>query len=250
MTTLFISDLHLAANRPDITTCFLNFLHCEAIDADALYILGDLFEFWTGDDDPTPFASQIRQALHALTTHGVPVYFIQGNRDFLLGETFCQQTGVILLPDVTEIDLYGQRAVILHGDTLCTDDERYQAFRRKVHQPWLQWLFKRLPWRLRTRIVSKVQHDIRDDKQTKSMTIMDVNAQEVATVMAQHHVNLMIHGHTHRPAIHEDTYEGSRQTRIVLGDWYEQASILYVDKSGYSLKQHALTHNNEQCEID
>lgn len=130
MTTLFISDLHLTPSRPDITECFVTFMRTEATKADALYVLGDLFEFWIGDDDNTPFADQIRAEFKALTDAGVPTFFIQGNRDFLLGKRFCKETGMTLLDDVCTIDLYGQKAVILHGDTLCIDDVKYQEFRK------------------------------------------------------------------------------------------------------------------------
>lgn len=177
-------------------------MRTEAKNAEALYVLGDLFEFWVGDDDKTPFANQIRTEFKTLTDQGVPVFFIQGNRDFLLGERFCKETGITLLDDVCTIDLYGTKAVILHGDTLCTDDVEYQKFRKTVHQPWLQWIFKHIPWCLKKKIVSKVQSDIRDDKQMKSLDIMDVNQSEVEKVMSQNCVNLMIHGHTHRPNTH------------------------------------------------
>lgn len=133
MTTLFISDLHLSPQLPKTTDCFVKFMREEAIHADALYVLGDLFEFWIGDDDPSPFAAQIKQEFLTLTQRGVDTYFIQGNRDFLLGKRFCKATGITLLDEHTVIDLYGKKAVILHGDTLCTDDVRYQKFRAKVH---------------------------------------------------------------------------------------------------------------------
>lgn len=130
-------------------------MRSEAIHADALYVLGDLFEFWIGDDDNTPFASQIRSEFKALTDSGVPTFFIQGNRDFLLGKRFCKETGMTLLDDVCTIDLYGQKAVILHGDTLCIDDVKYQEFRKTVHKPWLQWLFNRIPGSLRKELSLK-----------------------------------------------------------------------------------------------
>ncbi|HAS6472350.1 TPA: UDP-2,3-diacylglucosamine diphosphatase [Vibrio parahaemolyticus] len=236
MTTLFISDLHLTPSRPDITECFVTFMRTEAKNAEALYVLGDLFEFWVGDDDKTPFANQIRTEFKTLTDQGVPVFFIQGNRDFLLGERFCKETGITLLDDVCTIDLYGSKAVILHGDTLCIDDVKYQKFRKTVHQPWLQWIFKRIPWCLKKKIVSKVQSDIRDDKQMKSLDIMDVNQSEVEKVMSQNCVNLMIHGHTHRPNTHFFDANGAKNTRIVLGDWYTQGSVLQVNSDGFELQ--------------
>ncbi len=211
-------------------------MRTEAINADALYVLGDLFEFWVGDDDKTPFANQIRSEFKALTVHGVPVYFVQGNRDFLLGERFCKQTGITLLEDVSTIDLYGTTALILHGDTLCTDDVKYQNFRRTVHQPWLQWVFNHIPWFIKKKIVAKVQSDIRDDKKSKSLDIMDVNQSEVEKVMSQYCVSLMIHGHTHRPDTHTFDSNGEPMSRIVLGDWYTQGSVLKVDSDGFDLQ--------------
>ncbi len=214
----------------------MTFMRTEAKNADALYVLGDLFEFWVGDDDKTSFANQIRSEFKNLTDSGVAVFFIQGNRDFLLGERFCKQTGVTLLEDVCTIDLYGTRAVILHGDTLCTDDVDYQKFRKTVHQPWLQWVFNHIPWFIKKKIVAKVQTDIRDDKKSKPMDIMDVNQNEVEQVMSQYSVDLMIHGHTHRPNTHVFDVDGKSKTRIVLGDWYTQGSILHVDYNRLELK--------------
>ncbi|MGF1755476.1 UDP-2,3-diacylglucosamine diphosphatase, partial [Vibrio makurazakiensis] len=138
MKTYFISDLHLTPARQDITQCFLDFMRNEAIDADAVYVLGDLFEFWVGDDDNSDFANSVRSVFKSLTSSGIPCYFTQGNRDFLVGKKFAKQTGITLLDEVSTIDIYGKQAVVLHGDTLCTDDVKYLAFREKVHQPWLQ----------------------------------------------------------------------------------------------------------------
>ncbi|WMN88309.1 UDP-2,3-diacylglucosamine diphosphatase [Vibrio parahaemolyticus] len=236
MTTLFISDLHLTPSRPDITECFVTFMRTEAPKADALYVLGDLFEFWVGDDDKTPFSNKIRTEFKTLTDSGVRVFFIQGNRDFLLGKRFCKQTGITLLDDVCTIDLYGKKAVILHGDTLCTDDVDYQKFRKTVHQPWLQWVFNHIPWFIKKKIVAKVQSDIRDDKSNKSLDIMDVNQSEVENVMSQYCVDLMIHGHTHRPDTHHFDVNGVKKTRIVLGDWYTQGSVLQVNSDGFLLE--------------
>ncbi len=211
-------------------------MRTEAPKADALYVLGDLFEFWVGDDDKTPFANQIRTEFKALTDSGVRVFFIQGNRDFLLGKRFCKQTGITLLDDVCTIDLYGKKAVILHGDTLCTDDVDYQKFRKTVHQPWLQWVFNHIPWFIKKKIVAKVQSDIRDDKSNKSLDIMDVNQSEVENVMSQYCVDLMIHGHTHRPDTHHFDVNGVKKTRIVLGDWYTQGSVLQVNSDCFLLE--------------
>ncbi len=239
MHTLFISDLHLSPVRPDITQCFSQFMRTEARQADALYVLGDLFDFWIGDDDPTPFAQQIKAEFQQLTASGVPCFFIHGNRDFLIGQRFAKETGVTLLEQETVIDLYGTPTVILHGDTLCIEDVRYLAFRAKVHKPWLQWIFNRLPYVLKKRIVKRVQSDIRSDKEQKTMAIMDVTPSEVLQVMKRHHVDLMIHGHTHRPAIHH-LMESDNKVRIVLGDWYSQGSILSYSPQGYKLESRSL----------
>lgn len=209
----------------------------EAIHADALYVLGDLFEFWIGDDDRSDFACDIRAEFKALTDLGVPCFFTQGNRDFLVGQRFANQTGVTLLGDETVIDIYGKKAVLLHGDTLCTRDVKYLEFRAKVHQPWLQWVFNRIPMFIKKKIVSKVQSDIKDDKQTKSLDIMDVTQSEVEKVMRDHNVDLMIHGHTHRPNVHSFEQGNHVYTRIVLGDWYTQGSVLVYNKNNFVLQQ-------------
>lgn len=236
MTTLFISDLHLTPTRPDITECFTRFMREEAIHADALYVLGDLFEFWIGDDDDSPFSQSVKTEFKRLTDSGVPCYFIHGNRDFLVGQRFSRETGVVLLNEVSVIDLYGSKAVILHGDTLCTDDHQYQAYRRKVHQPWLQWVFNHLPLFIKKKIVSKVQQDIGEEKKEKSLEIMDVNQSEVEKVLRATETSIMIHGHTHKPDIHAiNTAEGN-MTRIVLGDWYEQGSVLVWKKGNFQLE--------------
>lgn len=237
MNTLFISDLHLTPQRPDITECFYTFMREEAIHADALYVLGDLFEFWVGDDDDSTFASDIRSEFRQLVDSGVPCYFTQGNRDFLVGKRFAKQTGVTLLDEVSVIDLYGNKAVVLHGDTLCTEDVKYLAFREKVHQPWLQFVFNRIPFFIKKKIVAKVQSDIKGDKQTKSLDIMDVTLSEVVKVLDHNNVDLMIHGHTHRPNIHSVQTPQGEKTRIVLGDWYTQGSVLILNSQGFELQE-------------
>jgi UDP-2,3-diacylglucosamine hydrolase len=237
MTTLFISDLHLSPQLTQTTDCFVKFMREEAIHADALYVLGDLFEFWIGDDDPSPFAAKIKQEFLTLTQRGVDTYFIQGNRDFLLGKRFCKATGITLLDEHSVIDLYGRKAVILHGDTLCTDDVRYQKFRAKVHMPWLQWLFNRLPFFTRRRIANKIQGDIKEVKSSKSLDIMDVNQSEVEALLRETGTDLMIHGHTHRPGTHKFSVQGKVATRIVLGDWYQQGSVLVCEPESQSLER-------------
>lgn len=246
MSTLFISDLHLAPERIDITNCFLRFMQTEAINADALYVLGDLFEFWIGDDDNSDFADLIRQQFRQLVTNGVRCYFVHGNRDFLIGKLFCQQTGVILLQQGTLIDLYGRKAAVFHGDTLCTQDTKYLAYRKKVHIPWLQWLFNRIPFWIKKKITAKVRLNIQDEKQKKDFNIMDVTESEIERIFDSNHIDLIIHGHTHRPKIHYYPIQREREpinitvekskTRIVLGDWYQQGSVLICNKDDMRLE--------------
>lgn len=240
MPTLFIADLHLSPSTPNINHCFSHFMRSEAIHADALYVLGDLFDFWIGDDDKSEFANFVRKEFKQLTDSGVPCFFTQGNRDFLVGKRFAKETGVTLLGDETVIDLYGTKAVVLHGDTLCTRDVGYLKFREKVHQPWLQWVFNRIPMFIKKKIVAKVQSGIRDEKQTKSLDIMDVTQSEVERVMSVQNVNLMIHGHTHRPKVHTFESNNKTNTRIVLGDWYTQGSVLVYDKNSFDLQNRPL----------
>ena len=244
MTTLFISDLHLSHNTPEIHRGFIQFMRTEAIHADALYVLGDLFDFWVGDDDNSEFSLQIRAEFKRLTDSGVPCFFVKGNRDFLVGHHFAKQTGMTLLGDETVIDLYGRKAVILHGDTLCTQDTQYLAFREKVNQPWLQWFFNRLPLSLKRKIIGKIQHNARDTKKSKSLSIMDVTQSEVEKVMMAHDVDLMIHGHTHRPNTHQFTCGDRVMTRIVLGDWYEQGSILCCNTENLTLESRSLSNES------
>jgi UDP-2,3-diacylglucosamine hydrolase len=226
--TLFIADLHLQTEEPAITAGFLRFLAGTAREADALYILGDLFEAWIGDDDPNPLHRQIAAALKALAESGVPVYFIHGNRDFLLGQRFARESGMRLLPEEKVLELYGKRLLILHGDTLCTDDAGYQAFRAKVHQPWLQKLFLALPLFIRMRIAAKMRAGSKSANRTKSQAIMDVNPQAVVKVMEKHQVQHLIHGHTHRPDIHALTANGKPACRYVLGAWHSEGSMVKV----------------------
>ncbi|WP_312980193.1 UDP-2,3-diacylglucosamine diphosphatase [Atlantibacter sp.] len=235
MATLFIADLHLSTEEPAITAGFLRLLAGEARAADALYILGDLFEAWIGDDDPNPLHTQIADAIHALVNSGVPCYFIHGNRDFLIGQRFARQSGMILLPEEQVLTLYGKRILIMHGDTLCTDDIGYLRFRAKVHQPWLQKLFLALPLFIRQRIAAKMRAGSKASNQTKSETIMDVNPQAVIDVMARHQVQHLIHGHTHRPAIHDLVIEHHPARRYVLGAWHHEGSMIKVSDTDIGL---------------
>lgn len=226
--TLFIADIHLCQQEPAITAGFLHFLQREAHQADALYILGDLFEVWIGDDDPNPLHAQVAAALSALP---LPVYFIHGNRDFLLGKRYARASGMQLLPEEQVLSAYGHRVLIMHGDTLCTDDQGYQRFRRKVHQRWLQTLFLALPLFLRQKVATRMRADSQQANQHKSQAIMDVNAAAVQEAMQRHQVSLLIHGHTHRPAV-QVSAEGER---AVLGAWHERGSMIVLDASGIRL---------------
>lgn len=231
--TLFIADLHLSHETPAVTAGFLRFLQQDVIHAEALYILGDLFETWMGDDDPQPLYREIANALRTLKQHGIPCYFIHGNRDFLLGHRFADESGMILLPQELVLNLYGKRILILHGDTLCTDDKNYQRLRRTFHRHWLQKLFLVLPLRLRQRIAARLRAGSKHANRRKNAAIMDVNQPAVITAFQQHQVQWMIHGHTHRPAVHD--VKGICAQRAVLGAWHYQGSIVRVDENAVTL---------------
>lgn len=237
MATLFIADLHLHTEEPAITAGFLHFLDGVAREADALYILGDLFEAWIGDDDPNPLHQRVADAIRALVDSGVPCYFIHGNRDFLLGKRFARESGMQLLPQEEVLNLYGRNMLIMHGDTLCTDDAGYQAFRAKVHQPWLQTLFLALPLFIRHRVAAKMRAGSRAANSSKSLAIMDVNQQAVIEAMEKHRVQWLIHGHTHRPAVHQLTANDAPAFRAVLGAWHSEGSMIRVSESDVELVQ-------------
>ncbi|WP_440873849.1 UDP-2,3-diacylglucosamine diphosphatase [Thalassotalea sp. PLHSN55] len=233
--TYFIADLHLAPNRPDITACFISFLENQAPDADKLYILGDLFESWIGDDDDSTFVIDIANAIKTLSTTGTPVYFVHGNRDFLLGKRYAKKSGMELLPEISEIDLYGQKAVIMHGDTLCTRDVAYQAFRKKSRSWWWQAMIKSLPLFVRRKIAADYRKRSASATAMKSQDIMDVTDDEVILCLEQFQSQLLIHGHTHRPNRHAIEANNAAAERIVLGDWYEQGAWLKVSPNSIEL---------------
>ncbi len=240
MTTLFISDLHLDGARPDITAQFLDFLDREARRARALYILGDLFEAWIGDDDPDPDKRRVIQGLRSITSGGVKTFLIHGNRDFLIGKRFSQETGVALLDDGTLIDVYGRRVLLMHGDLLCIDDHAYQRLRRIVRNPFVQFALRRLSLRQRQRLAERMREGSKEHIKSMDIAapqIMDVNQDEVRRTFERYGVDCIIHGHTHRPAVHEVQIDGRMATRIVLGDWYEQGSVLRWNERGFELAQ-------------
>ena len=234
--TLFISDLHLDPGRPVITELFLGFLKNRATRAEALYILGDLFEAWVGDDDDAPMNQAVCRALKACAGSGTAVYVMHGNRDFLMGEGFADQSGVTLLDDPARIDLYGTPTLLMHGDLLCTDDTEYQTFRKMVRDPdWQSALLAR-PLDERRLMAQEMRASSREQTGGKPESIMDVNGDTVVDVMQSQHVVRLIHGHTHRPAIHELEVAGDLSQRIVLGDWYEQGSMLVCSPAGCELQ--------------
>lgn len=229
MATLFISDLHLTMGRPRMLLQFYEFLETQAAHADALYILGDLFEYWIGDDAAEATGNEpIVVALGDLAQSDVAVYFIPGNRDFLVGEEFAQRTQCQVLHDPTVIELYGQRTLIMHGDSLCTDDVKHQAFRAMVDCPSWQRVFLSKPIKQRLAMAKEARFVSEQHKTAAAMDIMDVNEKAVERAMLEYDVDLLIHGHTHRPAVHEFIIDGVARQRIVLGDWYEQQSVLSI----------------------
>ena len=231
--TLFISDLHLSPDTPAATDTLLHFLRETAPAADALYVLGDLFEYWIGDEGlAQPFATEVASAFHALADGGIPVFFMHGNRDFLLGGQFALASGMKLLNDPTVVDLYGTPTLLMHGDTLCSDDVEYQKFRAMVRNPAWQQAFLAKPLDERVRMAREVRGKSEQAKQIKDMTIMDVTPATVTAAFRTHKYARLIHGHTHRPARHEHMVDGHGCERWVLADWYDHGSYLQCDAGG------------------
>lgn len=231
LSTLFISDLHLDPSRPAINRLFLDFLAQQAGSAEALYILGDLFDVWIGDDDDNRLAQQVAAALQTLAKTGVDVYFIHGNRDFTLGHDYASRCNMTLLAESSLIDLYGTPTLIMHGDTLCTDDDAYQTYRRRVRSPQWQRRILRLPLFARRLMAWHLRLRSRRAIRRKSAVIMDVNHDTVCAAMREAGAKRLIHGHTHRPAVHKLHIDGDKAERIVLGDWYTQGSVLRCDNA-------------------
>lgn len=232
MTSFFISDLHLDEQRPDIAAIFLNFLKNDASAAKELYILGDFFEAWIGDDDLSPFNQMIITALRKATEQGLPIYMMHGNRDFLLGKNFMKATGCQLLPDEAVINLHGVPTLLMHGDSLCTLDVKYLKFRKKSRT----WLYKKLvsfkSLESRRAIAEKMRAASREHTKTTSEYIMDVTQTEVERIMQKHKVQHLIHGHTHREAVHRFHLNDAPATRTVLGPWHVLGSALVCEANG------------------
>ncbi len=230
--TLFASDLHLDSEAPWAIDAFLKFLDGEARGAEALYLLGDLFEVWIGDDDDNPDNARACEGLARLTASGVAVYALHGNRDFLLGEPFGKRTGVKLLPDPVKVDLYGVPTLLSHGDVFCTEDTSYQELRSIVRRPAWQRRFLSLPLAARRDLASAARAGSKAHTGRTIPTIMDVNAEAVARAFRATGARRLIHGHTHRPAIHPSVIDGVPAERVVLAPWYEAASCVAVDANG------------------
>lgn len=230
---LLISDLHLEEERPDITRAFLHFLASRACQAEALYILGDFFEVWIGDDAMTPFQQSIADALRALSERGTRIYLMHGNRDFMLGKGFCRAAGCTLLSDPSVVELCGERVLLMHGDSLCTRDEDYMRLRRLLRNPLSLFILRHLPLSTRRKLARKLRNESRAQTRMKASDIIDVTPELIPRVLAEHGVRTLIHGHTHRPATHELEVDGRPARRIVLGDWDQQGWALQVDESGF-----------------
>ena len=241
MPTLFISDLHLSKERPEINTLFHQFLETEARRARALYILGDLFEAWLGDDLVLPEYQASIQAMHSLTSQGVPLYVMHGNRDFLLSSGFAEMSGCTLLYEPSVIDLYGVKTLLLHGDILCTDDVEYLKFRKMVRDPQWQKSFLSQPAEARIATAEKYRSTSKTETATKAENIMDVNQDAVVNAMRDAGVTRLIHGHTHRPAVHNLSIDGTESQRLVLGDWFRQGSVLECSEQACQLRELAIT---------
>jgi UDP-2,3-diacylglucosamine hydrolase len=237
MSRLFVSDVHLDASAPAAIEQFLSFLDTHAKNAEALYILGDLFEVWVGDDDSDADKKVVAAALRGLTTRGVACFILHGNRDFLLGRGFCDETGCRLLPDPVVAEFDGERVLLTHGDALCVDDHSYQELRSVVRTaPW-QRRFLALPLSDRELLANQARAGSRQHTSRTIPKIMDVNSDAVSQAFRVAEVRRMIHGHTHRPGIHDTVIDGTPAQRIVLGSWYEQGSYLVYERGTYELRE-------------
>lgn len=235
MTSWFASDLHLDPSTPQIADRFKRFLAGPAREARSVFLLGDLFEAWIGDDDPEPAHREVVAAIAALAAAGTLVYVMRGNRDFMMGERFCADAGAMLIDDPVILDVDGERVMLSHGDGLCVDDRAYQKLRALVRDPSLREGFARLPIEARRRLASEAREGSREHLANASAYITDVNQPAVDAVMRDAEVPLMIHGHTHRPGVHRFESDGVERTRVVLGAWHDEAHVVRWDDGGWQL---------------
>ncbi len=236
MTIIFISDLHLSPERPQTNNLFFDFLTAIPRTVDSLYILGDLFEFWIGDDAAEVTGQvEVVSAIRRMVDSGVTVYFMHGNRDFLIGDSFAEASGCILLPDPTQISIDDKEVLLMHGDSMCTDDVAHQEFRSLVSNPEWQKEFLSCSIEKRLQLALNARSQSNLHKAMTSMDIMDVNQSSVMREINKRNIDVLIHGHTHRPGIHSVDVNGRRARRIVLGDWYEQSSVLRYEGGEFRL---------------
>jgi len=235
MTTLFVSDIHISSDYPEICKLFFDFIKKIDTNVNALYILGDLFEYWLGDDDPNPIFKQTQDALKDLSSKDIPVFFLHGNRDFLIGDIFAEKSHIKVLHDPSVIELYGERILISHGDIFCTDDEEYQSFRKQTRDPAWQKMILEKPLEYRRNFARMARMKSKEHTQLDNEEIMNVNENEIKKTFEHFNLSTIIHGHTHRPFMHNTVSNEMNYRRIVLGDWYEQGSILEWNESGPKL---------------
>lgn len=238
--TLFISDLHLSPKRPDMAESFHQFMQQQAREADALYILGDFFDTWLGDDDLTPFNKRVMESLKQLSDHGTPIYYLLGNHDFMIGRRFIRKTGVTLIKDPTVIDLYGEKILLMHGDSLCTKDILHQKSRKKMHNKFRTVPLSWLPLPIRRAYGRRIEARSHHHKKTVAEDIMDVTPEEVTRVMKNANALKLIHGHTHRPAIHQIKVDHQEAQRVVLDSWHQKANALFYYSDGASSLRYLL----------
>ncbi|OGU23718.1 MAG: UDP-2,3-diacylglucosamine diphosphatase [Hydrogenophilales bacterium RIFOXYD1_FULL_62_11] len=234
--TYFIADLHLTDERPVATGRFFRFLTEEVAGADALYILGDLFEAWIGDDHDEQVAQDTARRLKSLADAGTPIFFMHGNRDFMLAKRYAARSGMTLIADPTQVDLYGTPTLLMHGDTLCTDDAAYQIFRRRIRHPLMLGMLRHLPLALRRSLARQARAGSETAKSSKPAAIMDVNPDAVSQSLRSQHARRLIHGHTHRPAQHNHIIDGHDCERWVVPDWYTRWGYVVCDAQGCALK--------------
>lgn len=243
MRTLFIADLHLSEKHPQITDTFFSFLENETKDIDALYILGDLFEVWIGDDECTQLSEKVATQLSITAQkNNFIIYYIHGNRDFMLGQQYAQKSSMKLLNEHSEIDLYGTKALVMHGDTLCLADKSYQTMRKVIHNPLIQTIFNLLPLSLRRKIGAKLRNASQENTKSKSREIMDVTQSEVIRLMVKHQVKTLIHGHTHHVAEHTIESAEGKLMRFDVGDWFNHFSYVEAQKGSIKIIKRTISY--------